>query len=154
MSPRLRETNPPRPVFKPEPATMRGYREIIGTIYDLSPYEERVLSALLAAKEPMGAYNIFNCVGVHRTKIYGVLKRLINYGLIEIHTVSEEEVQKPDIWGYWPDHKRTKFLAEYYVGVTRYTVKREVIEARLKETLEAAKSLSDTWTQLTGEAQP
>jgi len=136
--------------FNPEPVKMRKYKEVINSIFILSKYEEAVLSAVLASREPVCVHDLIQICGVPRTKVYGTLKSLKKMGLVNIIILTEDEVVKPDIWEFWPEHKQKQYLSEKLVNVTRYVAEKEAIESRIVEFTRCAQETSRLWGELRG----
>ena len=78
-------------VFNPQSLMFEQVRGLVSTVYNLSGYEERLLSALLCADKPLCAYELMD-IGVPRTKIYSLCKRMGKSGLVETRGID------PALW--------------------------------------------------------
>lgn len=94
---------------------------------DLTSYQTGAMKVLVGANRPVMASEISNYSHVPRTKVYGSLKKLVQRGLVVKMVAFEEDIEKPDIWEWWPQSKRDKFLAQNFVGLTFFAVNHEYL---------------------------
>jgi len=104
----------------------RNAKDLI-ELLNLSDYEGKVLTVLLASPRPMIASEITNYCKVARTKVYGTLNSLIRKGLVTNITIDEDLIEKPDIWEWWPDHRQKEFKRQYFIGVKLFALNHEYI---------------------------
>ena len=96
-------------------------------LLNLSIYEGKVLTVLLASPRPMIASEITNHCRVPRTKVYSTLNSLIKKGLVSLITIDEDLIEKPDIWEWWPNHRQNEYKRQYFIGVKLFALNHEYI---------------------------
>jgi len=94
----------------------------------LTMYETDVLKVLVAADRPMLASEVSNYSNVPRTKTYGTLKKLVRRGFAVLMVKDEDDMEKPEIWEWWPDTKQNRYLNDHLVGYNIYTVNWEYLK--------------------------
>lgn len=113
------------------------YREYINSILELSLYESKILSCLLAATSPLSARNLMFLSGVPRTKVYGTLKALNKAGLVNLCMIDIVPDKLPEIYEWWPEHKQGTFMKSFCISLHVYSPDREAVEQAYKRHTEA-----------------
>ena len=97
-------------------------------ILDLTQYEKDVMRIMLSIDRVIIGSELPNYGTIPRTKAYSILKSLEKRGLVESLTLSMDDIDKPDIYEYWPEKNRTSFQAQRFVGVHFYKINLEYIK--------------------------
>lgn len=107
-------------------------RMLLRLFPQINLYERKILAVLLYRNAPSGAREISMLTDVPRHKLYHVINRLTETGFVKETTKNISEIEKPELWDYWPESRRRKFLTNNLVGVKHWVALPDLILEKFK----------------------
>lgn len=116
-------------------------RGLLPLIFSLTQYELEVYSFLLAIEKPLKARQIGFQTKIPRSKIYGVLKRLREAGLVQMSMLDIDKEKLPDVWEFWTPKRQQYYISSKQVGIQRFEANTDMLEEKVKAMVSRADML-------------
>lgn len=99
----------------------------------LSGGELSVLSYLIYRGEALTAAELALNTTVFRTKVYGIMNKLIANSLIEEVVQSVDGIERPEIWEWWPESRRSRWLTAQNLHLVKWIPRVDIIRVKIDD---------------------
>ena len=142
-----------RSVTEPEPVEINEdvrtmCTDLLPRLCDLSQHEGAILAVLISADRPLRPKQMSLLTRVPRTKVYGVLKKLREAGLVENVMRDLDEGELPPIWEYWSDWRQKEYLRNQNIGNLCYVPRLDPLAAALGAARSELRTLEERYGRL------
>ena len=95
--------------------------------------ELSVLSYLIYRGEALGARELALNTQVFRTKVYGIMNKLISCSLIEEIVRSMDDIEIPDIWEWWTEARQNRWRTAQKLNLVKWGPRYDTIHLKIDD---------------------